>query len=483
MPSAVTWHVKHCRPTHFATLDFWHAHRLNANIMNSNSERDTYSASVTDSLRHDSRASEFAQRNAAARRDITAGEALRAQTRARGGTALTIGALQIVIIGLGVEPGVGAAVAVRLASVVLLYVALASGLHAYLRSHRSASPNMVTTVLFVDIFFIGVFTALSGAPAHYERALFGMVVVVHVANYYFGRRQAWRTLIAGASGFLILLATAVSRGLRVEVAEELWSLALCGAALILMVLHGSDVRRRLRTIVSLFEHVEEGDFGRTYDVEADRLPDAITRVGQAYNSVREQIASMVLTDPLTGCLNRRGFDQALAREVARSSRAGSGLALLAVDLDHFKSINDTYGHMAGDVVLHTVGTLLLGAARAGDVVARTGGEEFAILLADATDGGALLFATRLCDLIRAHPFVITGDGAPISITTSVGVVAGKPRGIENFAALLWSRADAALYAAKHGGRDCARAWRSGLSATGEHNIIPLHFTTHLRSRG
>ena len=75
-------------------------------------------------------------------------------------------------------------------------------------------------------------------------------------------------------------------------------------------------------------------------------------------------------------------------------------------------------------------------------------------------------------------FVISGDGAPISITTSVGVVAGKPRGIENFAALLWSRADAALYAAKHGGRDCARAWRSGLSATGEHNIIPLHFTTH-----
>lgn len=440
-------------------------------IMNSGHQFTPSQGSVTEPLRPDSGEREVARREAMARRDITAGEALRAQTRARVGTALALGTVQILIIGLGYHAGSPAASALRVALITLLYVGCICSAHAYLRRRRPASPSQVTAVLLVDIACIAVWTGISTTPPHYERALFGMIVVTHVANYYFGRRQAWRAVIGGASAFLILVASAVSRGVPVDVAEALWSLALCEAASVLMLLHAANVRRRLRRVVTLFEHVEEGDFGQTYDVDADRLPDAITRVGQAYNGVRGQLANMVLTDPLTGCLNRRGFDHALTREVARASRAGSGFALLAVDLDHFKSINDTYGHMAGDVVLHNVGSLLLGAARAGDVVARTGGEEFTILLADATDGGALLFATRLCDLIRAHPFVIAGDRAPIFITTSVGVVAGKTHGVENFAALLWSRADAALYVAKRDGRDCARAWRAGLSTSGEHHVV------------
>ena len=424
-----------------------------------------------------------AHRSALTLRDITAGEAVRAQTRTRVGTAIAIGMLHVLMLGVGAPRGTGNGQTVWLVSLVALYVLFVCCLHARLRWRRPASPTQVSVALLLDILFIDLWTAASTSPAHYERALLGMVVVVHVANFYFGRRQAWRAIMAGASGFILLLASAVSNGQRVDVAEGLLSLALCVAGCALMVLQASDVRRRLRTIVGLFEHVEEGEFGRTYDVDADRLPDAITRVGHAYNRVRLQLANMVLSDPLTGCLNRRGFDQALAREVARSSRARSGFALLAVDLDHFKSINDTYGHMAGDAVLRTVGMLLLGAARAGDIVARVGGEEFAILVPDATDAGALLFATRLCELIRGHPFAITADGMPISITTSVGAVAGTPRGMENLAALLWSRADAALYAAKRSGRDCARVWRPGLSTTGEYHMVDAGDVTNFSGHG
>src|SRR5262249_6136679 len=134
--------------------------------------------------------------------------------------------------------------------------------------------------------------------------------------------------------------------------------------------------------VALFESAQEGDFADAYNADADTSPDAITRVGRAYNEVRLQLASMVLTDPLTGCLNRRGLDQAIAREIARSGRSGSELSVLAIDLDHFKAINDTYGHVAGDIVLREFGALLAHAARAGDIVARAGGEEFLALLPD-----------------------------------------------------------------------------------------------------
>jgi diguanylate cyclase (GGDEF)-like protein len=173
---------------------------------------------------------------------------------------------------------------------------------------------------------------------------------------------------------------------------------------------------------------------------------------------------MVLTDPLTGCLNRRGFDQALAREVARSARAGSELALLALDLDHFKAINDTYGHLTGDEVLRAAGTLLNHTKRAGDVVARTGGEEFAVLLPDTDAAGAFQFANRLCDVLRRHSFPpATAGGPPIRITTSIGVVSGAPLLDSDAAALFSERADIALYAAKRSGRDRVRAWGEHLS--------------------
>jgi len=357
------------------------------------------------------------------------------------------------------------------ATIVSAYVLAIVLLHAPLWRRTEASSELVMTVLTADLAFVFAMTAATTTATHYERALLGMAVIVHVANFFFGARHAWRVLQLGVLGYLGLIYLAMSRHARVDVLEEFWTLALCAAGVSLMIMQATGVRRRLRTVVSLFQSAEDGDFTPSYDVAADRPPDTVTRVGMAYNRVRDQLSSMVLTDPLTGCLNRRGFDQSLVREAARATRASGEFGLVALDLDHFKLVNDTYGHPAGDAVLREVGAMLLASGRGGDIVARVGGEEFALLLPDTGAAGAHLFAARLCERIRAHQFTIGPQNAPVKLTASVGVAVGAPRGEPNFAAVLWSRADSALYAAKHANRDCVRAWSEETEYSGEHAVI------------
>jgi diguanylate cyclase (GGDEF)-like protein len=386
---------------------------------------------------------------------VAAGAVLVAQARSRIGAALVATVVQLALI----YWLTGAGSPSLLLAATFGYAAFVGMLAIAVGAWGRASPAVVTLALAGDMGFIFAITVAGTTPAHYERALFGAMIVIHLANFYFGRRQAWRCVVVAIGAYLALIVAASRHELAIDQMEELWTLVIGAGGTTLVIVHSGHVRRRLRAIVTLFERAEEGDFSGEYDDAADRRPDAITRVGLAYNRVRLHLASMVLTDPLTGCLNRRGFDQALAREVARSLRAGSELALLALDLDHFKMINDTYGHLVGDEVLRAAGALLNHAARAGDVVARTGGEEFALLLSDTGAAGAFHFATRLCDLVRAHPFAsATKDGAPIRVTTSIGVVAGAPDPDGQFSSLFSARADVALYAAKRSGRDRVRAW-------------------------
>jgi diguanylate cyclase len=172
---------------------------------------------------------------------------------------------------------------------------------------------------------------------------------------------------------------------------------------------------------------------------------------------------MVLTDPLTACLNRRGFDKSLARELARASRAESEVSLVSVDIDYFKQLNDSYGHLTGDIVLREFGALLLQTARGADVVARTGGEEFSMLLPDTGAEGALRAALRICDLVRTHPFLVNGTRLQLTISAGVATVSGSEADMEE--ARLKQRADDALYVAKRAGRDRARVWKAELTTS------------------
>ncbi len=385
-------------------------------------------------------------------------EVLLWQGRIRIVLAVAAGGAAFILQQLGVLHGNGAS----LIAVIAGYMAIVGILGWWIHRTGEAGNVVVAATVLSDILFIFSSTIVSSSAGHYDRILILSFFVLHLTESYFGRKHAALALLAVVVGYVITTAAAIAAGAAISWPEELWSAALFTIAGLVFIIQYGSFQRRLGLIVDLFEDAEQGDFTKSYDANADRTPDEITRVGRAYNQVRLQLASMVLTDPLTGCLNRRGLDQAMAREIARSTRAGSELSLLALDLDHFKEVNDSLGHMAGDVVLRDLGSLLAQTARAGDIVSRTGGEEFTILLPDTDPAGAYRAGVRLCDSVRGHPFTV--NGKQIWLTISVGVVSSGGAATQDGVGMnLKQRADEALYAAKRGGRDRVRVWNEELA--------------------
>ncbi len=168
---------------------------------------------------------------------------------------------------------------------------------------------------------------------------------------------------------------------------------------------------------------------------------------------RERLEQLASTDALTGCLNRRALSDALERELDRARRYSLVLTILMVDLDHFKWINDTLGHLVGDMVLRQLGDLLRREVRSVDAVARYGGEEFVIVLPETGTHGALVFAERMRARIQQFP---CGDNdTPVRVTVSIGV-ASFPDPKINSPETFLATADAALYRAKADGRNLVR---------------------------
>lgn len=166
---------------------------------------------------------------------------------------------------------------------------------------------------------------------------------------------------------------------------------------------------------------------------------------QTRNALLQQAS---LLDPLTGVANRRQLAETAAQEVARARRIGSPLAVLVLDLDHFKQINDQFGHAIGDEVLCETAGLCKGALRGSDLVARLGGEEFAILLPHTDAQGATVLGRRLLRMIESQRFAGV-VGRPV--TASLGLAMWRADELSIDAAL--ARADAALYRAKAAGRN------------------------------
>lgn len=183
-------------------------------------------------------------------------------------------------------------------------------------------------------------------------------------------------------------------------------------------------------------------------------------LGQASASVEnlalhELVSQQAITDELTGLANKRAFGDLIEKEAARAERFGHDLSLLMLDIDDFKRVNDTHGHLQGDEVLRTIGRVLDSESRGVDEPARYGGEEFVVALPETDTDGALELAERIRARIEDEPVTAVGGGKAIGITASVGAatIPGSALDVQGLVAA----ADSALYEAKREGKNRVRA--------------------------
>lgn len=165
-------------------------------------------------------------------------------------------------------------------------------------------------------------------------------------------------------------------------------------------------------------------------------------------SLSEQMQAALTFDSLTRAYSRRSILDELDHELQRCSRMGGQLAVVVLDIDHFKSVNDRYGHAAGDTALRHYAQVVQNAVRSSDRFGRLGGEEFVLLMYDCDPARALIQAQRVCDALRDSPLYI--QGVEVRMTTSGGLASYQPG---DSADVILARADVALYRAKEQGRD------------------------------
>ena len=197
-----------------------------------------------------------------------------------------------------------------------------------------------------------------------------------------------------------------------------------------------------------------GSFSRVYSqtelidqvrAEKARTDDALVKLQRAH----AELEVFAATDSLTGCANRREFEARGKAEVARVKRSAAPLAFVTIDLDHFKQINDRYGHRAGDEVLRAFGALIRSILRPSDLAGRIGGEEFAVVLPDTSLERATMVAERLRQLTESE--VVTFAGTQIRFTLSLGVAQYGPDG-DKYESVI-EAADSRMYRAKQSGRN------------------------------
>ena len=190
------------------------------------------------------------------------------------------------------------------------------------------------------------------------------------------------------------------------------------------------------------------------DHERSMLAAAAALLGVSVKNAQlfREVHDNSVRDMLTGCFNRRHALEVMDAELRRARRSSQPLSLVMFDLDHFKAINDTHGHLCGDAVLAAIGVRMKAVLRTSDLRCRYGGEEFLALLPDTPLGGACRVAENLRQDIADHP--VTWNGMSIPITASFGVTGIMPGEVDPL--VLMARADGALYRAKQDGRNCVR---------------------------
>ncbi len=213
-------------------------------------------------------------------------------------------------------------------------------------------------------------------------------------------------------------------------------------------------RNRILGVVELINSLEDGDFSeadlKILSTIADYAAIAIENAHYV-----QKVRELVITDDLTGLYNARHLHELLDYEVERAKRYGADLSLVFIDLDHFKNVNDTYGHLVGSRLLTEIGHLIHNHIRKVDMAARYGGDEFVIVLPNTSKEGAIAMVTKLRQKIREHDF-LAGDGCRIRVTASFGI-ASFPEDAQNKHDII-RLADRAMYDVKETTRDAIKAY-------------------------
>jgi two-component system cell cycle response regulator len=276
-----------------------------------------------------------------------------------------------------------------------------------------------------------------------------------------GPLRETRELIAGATPDAVVLdLTGDGTGLRLL--ADLRAHAATRHAAVIAVTGPGDPRRAADALDRGADDVmTDGFCARELALRLRRQLDRKEGRDRARDSLRDGMMA-ALTDPLTGLYNRRYALPHLARTMRAATDAGCGFAVMLADLDHFKRINDSFGHAAGDAVLVEASQRMRAVLGATGTVSRIGGEEFLIVLPGAGPESAAAAATRLCRCIDGAGFAIPGQAAPVAVSISIGVVVVAPGGgcDDPETSALIGQADRALYRAKGQGRNRVSLTRS-----------------------
>jgi diguanylate cyclase (GGDEF)-like protein len=316
---------------------------------------------------------------------------------------------------------------------------------------KSATPSMITT--FTELQMTQPILETNGFAAAVIDALASQLCVVDSDSKIVAVNRAWK--IFGAENSASLNRSGVG----------IYYLDVCGCASGLGSDEAAPFAAGLRSVLEAKTELFQMEYpchspsenrwflGRVTPLKVDQGGAVISHLNITARKVFEiALEKLASTDPLTGLPNRRFFMESGKQDLERVRRFAVPASLVKIDLDHFKAVNDTYGHAAGDEALRRVSQACRAALRPFDVLARLGGEEFAVVLPGADEEAATLAAERLRVVVR--DMTIKTGQSQFSITASFGVTEMSPHDLKFDGCL--SRADAALYRAKHAGRNCVQ---------------------------
>ncbi|HEY6220718.1 MAG TPA: GGDEF domain-containing protein [Gemmatimonadaceae bacterium] len=374
-------------------------------------------------------------------------------------------------IGLGVAAaltrGGNLAVIAIAAATCGIYLAVVMRASASATGKESRFNRVAAVISLADAVATSVLCALAASGGNAD-ALFWILVVGAVAApamaFAFAGPAASLGVVLYAVGYITssLLMTGFNVG-NESTPTAIATVTIWATGVWLLTRHFGGVRERLDWLRTYAKLAEVGDVGSSEMISTSGGSDDFALLARSFEVVHSRLYEQIGSDPLTGCANRRGLEKQLLGVCRLARRQGGVVSVAAIDIDHFKVINDTHGHPEGDRVIRQLATIMMNTARDTDTVARLGGDEFVVILPDSDLRGTRTFAERLRERVSQTGF--GPPGASIAVTISIGVAVAEGKAQLEPDRLL-AEADQALYDAKAGGRDRVSGRGVGTSAAG-----------------